>query len=802
MCTYDWGERVRTQLDRLNARERPFAIKPVPYPKPQNPYYPNLLETDDAAVFNFLSQQVEAECRYEFVQSGAAPAYDLGGGIPALAWAARYFYDLIQENDRSADLVARAKVLLGTIATYLQTLQVGFGTSPLSTKANSPFYGAFLASGASTYVTQDASLSGLALLYAYRVLGTGAYLAGARAAASYLRNVQSIGKCAFVYFTSSDAAGLARLYTGALVSEVSTAVGVDPGEIFYSTHLFYAYDIAALEFWSELKTTDGDQTIGATTTISDTFATAPAQLLSESITDLRSCWATGITDATGTLVNGLSSATPREFFNAYPATKPQFPAITGTGMWEFADGDADVGTQITSQNFARALSTLYNYEGATSQVTTISDWLRTFESNEEFETPEDISTTELYEGTTGTYDPTLTISTLLTVRDADNSYAATAINGSSLYDWGAFGLLSRIWASRNRASFMTSRLYPLNTVQRFFAGNATDVWTDRVALRGLSGLTMQTGFLTNTLGTSAGNQAYSRGSTVGSAPPGIGTSLVLWLNGSRSWNVSGGLITSATDVSGYGQNFSTDATFEPYANLATIDGVPCMTGGFNEGKYLIRTAGLRARDGSFIGYGNSDTQTKTIMVVMRPKTGVFSITGGPVFNILGNRQPQFIGLFDLESTFTANGFYVMSKNWRSGSASDTVRAPNTAGGTYHDTVVLAEWRTDTFPDLEVAINGQDQTLTPSTIPGSLGAGTSPTMIFGNYDTVGFGLNFYTDIAEGIVWDRKLTGQELIQARQYFANRYSSLGMEGVNLAMVNDAVRAAQFGRSFREARS
>ena len=490
VCTYDAGERVRTELDRGNARQRPFTIKPVPYPKPQDNFYPNLLETDDAAVFNFLSQQVAARCRYEKVQSGAAPYTSAGEALTGLSWAARYYYDLIQENSRRL-LIDKAKTLLGTIADYITTRQRGFGLVPGVARATDPWWGGFLESGATSYITADTASCGLALLYAYRVLGTASYLAGARGAASYLRNVQAIGRYA-IQHTSGNSSGTSYLYTGAVCSQVSTTVGIDPGELFYSNHLFYPGDLTTLEFWNELKLTDGDQTIGSTGTGGDAFASVPSQLLSQSITDMRDCWSTGITDKNGTLTNGLSSDSPREFFNAYPATKTGFTSVTGTGLWEYADGPSATGTQISSQNFALALSSLYNYEGASEQVTTISDWLRSFTSNEDFETSSDVSTATLYQSTTGEYDPTLTISTLLTVRDADEGYAAIQTNGSSLYDWGAFGLLSRLWASRNTGSFRQSRLYPLNTVQRYFDGNATDTATDRIILRGLSGLTLQT----------------------------------------------------------------------------------------------------------------------------------------------------------------------------------------------------------------------------------------------------------------------------------------------------------------------
>lgn len=497
VCTYDLGERVRTQLDRLNARERPFAIKPVPHPKPQNPYYPNTLETDDAAVFNFLAQQVTAQLRYEQVASGAAPYALGGGGLTAASWAARYFYDLIQENSSDRrHLITDAKSQLNAIATFVQTRQYGFGFTPAATRANSLYYGGFLVSGATRVITRNASTCGLALLYAYRVLGTPAYLEGARAAASYLRNVQAIGSHATQH-TSRDAAGVSRLYTGAVCSEVSTLFGIDPGEVFYSDHLFYLGDLVALELWNELKTTDGDQSVGCTATINGLDST-PAQLLSQSISDMRTCWADGIQDAIGETYSGLSASTPREYFNAYPATKANF-ATTGTGRWQYADGDATTGTQITSQNICTALSSLFNYEGASSQVTSVSDWLRSFTSNSAFETPTDTSTRDLYRSTTGTYDPTLTVSTLLTVRNSADNYAAIKTNGDSLYDWGAFGLLSRIWAQRNRASFMLSRLYPLNITQRYSDGTANDGnYMDRVVLRGMSGLTMQTAFAADT----------------------------------------------------------------------------------------------------------------------------------------------------------------------------------------------------------------------------------------------------------------------------------------------------------------
>jgi len=492
VCDKHQGERTRIMLDTLNAHARPPQTWPNRDAKPQNPLYPNSLEADESALFNFIDQQISNQARYERVTSGDGSP--LGVNIvQTMAWSGRYLYDLIVQNTRPERFITRGKQLLTVAADYIYSRQRGFGLVPGAARATDAFWGGVLEPSATSYVTSDIAAAGLALLYAYRVLGTGSYLAGARGAASYLRNVQAIGRYA-VQFTSSDSAGTARLYTGAVASEVSTTVGIDAGESFYSTHAFYPEGLITLEFWNELETTDGDQTIGATGTGGDAFISAPSQLLSQSITDMRECWTDGITDSTGTLVVGLSSTTPREWFNAYPATKPHF-TITGTGLWEFSDGGAAIGTTLTAQNYAIALGSLYAYEGASTQVTTISDWLRTFTSNEDFETADDTSTADLARATTGDYDPTVSLSTLLQVRDPDDDYAAVAMNGSSLYDWGAFGVLARLWASRNATSFLSARINALNVQQRFDDGTPSDgLYFDRIELRGMSGLTFQTAF--------------------------------------------------------------------------------------------------------------------------------------------------------------------------------------------------------------------------------------------------------------------------------------------------------------------
>lgn len=812
VCTYDAGERVRTELDRGNANQRPFTIKPVPYPKPQNDQYPNLLETDDAAVFNFLAQQVAAQCRYEYVTSGNAVATSIGGALPTMGWAARYFYDLIQENEPSrALLIPRAKELLATIATFVQTRQRGFGIFPSSTRASSAFYGGFLASGATTYITQDASTCGLALLYAYRVHGTLSYRDGARAAASYLRNVQAIGSNGS-QFTSRSANGTGRLYTGAVCSEVSTTSGADPTQNFYSNHLFYPSDLLALEFWNELKLTDGDQSIGATTVV-DGFDTIPAKAMSDCMTDMRSCWETGIQDATGAVIDGLSTSTPKEFFNAYPATKTGFSVI-GTGLWEYADGPSATGTQITSQNFANALSALYNYEGATSQVTGISDWLRSFTSNPDFETPANISKFELYEGTTGTYDATLAPATLLQVRDP-STLASTTVNGSSLYDWGSFGLLSRIWASRNKGSFMQSRLYPLNTVQRFFAGNSTDVATDRITLRGMSGLTLQTGFSV-TLGNGIGSDGGTAPASVGTS--GMPASTVFYVDGTTGIHLTGNKVTRWDDQSPLAQNLDDDNSGkEPTVGTDSLDGVRGVSwplGNTTPGsvdptlvKWIGRDSNLRARDGKDFGIDAGNHPERTVIAVIRPKhfSATTDLYGGTVvqFRLQQVGQTTFSCMFFQQAYFDAFRpiWELYSTDGPYGSFN--MKGPDTTGATYENQVQVVIWRSN-YPLIDASRNGNRVTLTPTDIgTGDADGGLAAAgFVLGMQDNGSIPPNFQGTIFAVLVSDEYLDASGERDAVSFIATRLPTLNQYLAPVGMVNDAVRAAQFGRSFREARN
>jgi len=483
ICPRHRNERTELELSELNANIEPYKILPAPDPKPQNYDSPNTYRADDAAIFNFL---LSRSARYRNVTNGMGADLTPGYRLQTWGWAARYFYDLIQQNTANPIMLAQARTQLASIADSLRAIQLGGPSFAAFTRANSAFYGAFIDTQQATieYVTVDQAICGLALLYAYRVLGTPSYLASAVASASFLRNIQAIGAHG-TNFTSKDSAGTVRLYTGALTSFVPNVNGL------YSDHRFYPSCLVALDFWSQLKTTAGDVDVGASSAVLG-FDSVPDCLLSEAISDLRSFWSTGVANAgSSAVVNGFSSSTPFECFNAYPQTKPN-TTVTGTGTWEYQDGIS----LVTGLNWAQGLGALYAYEGASTQVTSILSYLRGFDSNSSYETPANTPTSVLAAGSTGEYNATQGIATLLQVAGTGSPR-----NGSSLYDWGAFGCVARLWNARHAADFKAARLNVIGVTQRFDNGTRSDGdQYDRIALRGRSGLTFQTSFTESVLG--------------------------------------------------------------------------------------------------------------------------------------------------------------------------------------------------------------------------------------------------------------------------------------------------------------
>lgn len=484
VCPDHAGERISEALDRGNARQRPFRVLPVPNAKPEDQLQPDVFEAQQSEIFTLLNFANDNGGRYAQVQSGMSTVLpDAADAVTTNAWACLYFYGLGTATYPRGHVDvwgAQALTRLRAAADVLLARQV------YTNRDTDPFHGGFLGLGTTTYFCEDAAIGGLGALYAFRAFGDAKYLLAARAAASFLRNLQAIGSDG-TNFTSSNSAGTIRLYTGAITNAVSSVAG------FYADHRFYASSLLALWFWNELRLTDGDQSLGANAVIAGSFDTAPAKALSRSMADLRAFWETGVYDVTAKAVRtGLSVTTPAEFFNAFPATKPNASAA-GTGSWEFRNGGASTGTTITSLYIAKALAALFAVDGLSAQVTAIDDWLRSFTSNPAYARASSISARDKARVPTGTYDATMGIAKHLLVRDVGNAYAPIKMNGGALYDWGAFGLLAPIWSTRNALGFKNGRFQATVKRRRLSDGLPSDGdWDDWLFIRGRSGLTYQT----------------------------------------------------------------------------------------------------------------------------------------------------------------------------------------------------------------------------------------------------------------------------------------------------------------------
>lgn len=485
-CVDHAGERIAEELDRANARQRPFRILPVPNAKPDDLIAPDVFETEESAVFNLIDLARPAGARYLSVISGSpTPLPNAEDVIPVNAWACIYYYSRIIETFRRGHVniwVPHLTARLRVAADALLARQTVTGT-----RATNSYYGGFLASGSTLYYSENAATAGLACLFAFRALGDIKYMAGARAAANFLANCQAIGSNG-VNFTSSDSAGTARLYTGGITNAVYNATG------FYSDHKFYPASLLALYFWNELRLTDGDQTVGATAAIASEFTTAPSKALTTCITNLRTFWETGTYDHVALDVRtGLSPATPAECLNAFPTVKANFSG-PGTGSWEFQDGPRSIGTIVTALNVAKGIYGLYSVDGLSAQATGIVDWLQTFATNSTYATPSTEGPQGLQHDTTGTYAAGIAPPQLLLVRDP-TTLAAAAKNGNALYDWGAFGLLSPVVASRFALNFKIGRNQAARERRRFADGLPSDGnWDEAGFWKGRQGMAYQTGF--------------------------------------------------------------------------------------------------------------------------------------------------------------------------------------------------------------------------------------------------------------------------------------------------------------------
>lgn len=445
------GELTQLDRDRISSTSRAGAREAPPAPFGV-PYALKDAYAQEAVLFNFLCNAPAVDSGWAGgLRAGAAPGAAFRGfghaQVTQGSWSAtsagetmRYLYGLITENKRPLSWISRAKAKLRELADWVMTTQSGFGQNPTFTKNNSSYYGLSLADGVNNYLMSSHGKLGLGMLYAYKILGDAKYLASARAFASFLTNRQQ-GGLRTSGFSSTDAAGTNRINYGTWTSRMDSSLN--------DNHVYQPDSLVCLEFLYALYGTVGDEMQGGTSPL--IWTQAPQQLLSVSMANARAFWSVGAFDAvTTTTIKGLTTTTPREFFNSFPSSKPGY--ANGTGSWEYQDGPSATGLLVTAANYAVALRALYAYEGYSATVASLWTWLMAFASNPALEPT---STSLAQDAPTarslrGVYKPKLSLSTLLQVRTS--SLAPTAINGSALYDWQCAGLLAPIQGAKDPGS--------------------------------------------------------------------------------------------------------------------------------------------------------------------------------------------------------------------------------------------------------------------------------------------------------------------------------------------------------------
>lgn len=435
----------RQILDRVPYQEL-GAPRPLPSPKPFAPV--DTYEVAEAQILNLMGYAPASTLDVSVSGPGATGA----NTVQAAAWAGIYLYELLAAARRPARWDSYARTRLAAIADWLYANQKGGPATPAY--ASSALQWGAYDRGGEDYYSEDSAAAGLALLRAYQVSGVQKYLDAARACAWFLRSAQCGDKLASRP-SSTDAAGASAHHFGVWTHRI--AYNSEASGTYDFDHRYYAGDLIGLEFLAAWQAAVGDETIGSSTT-NAVFNASRAAAVSTAVAEALAFWNTGVFSVDDTaVINGLSSSTPREFFDAYPSDKGLF---TGRGSWQLQDGPLATGTLITSLNWAVGLRALRAVSGEAA-VTGLFDWLMTFTSNSAFEattvthtygrvtwnTSDDRGT---YAGIAGTYSPKRALATLLKVRSAG---AAAAVNGSSLYDLATAGLLAPLYSSRQQVAF-------------------------------------------------------------------------------------------------------------------------------------------------------------------------------------------------------------------------------------------------------------------------------------------------------------------------------------------------------------
>ena len=497
-CKDDARGKERLTLDKANAANMaPRRWKPAESRLSDRDNEIDVYQADEAVAFNDICLTGCFGADGVF-RAGLAP-YELiditgnGPGAPlALAsqatetarcagWCIDYLYAILVENRRPATWLTNAKATLVRLGDWLLAHQFSVaGAGDWSTAATKTWFGGFPRTGVAgttaTVFAEDQGIALLGLLRAYQVAGNINYLLAARTAATCLRRLQ----CGGLRTSGALVANAQGGFWAPAAPSSSLVISRSVGVFATSAHGtdFYPGDLIALEAMNLLKALDGDSSYGDAGAVGE-FAQGTLAMLSVAMGQFRSFWANDWIDSDGFVRQGLSAATPREFYRLSLSTAPATPS------WNYKFTSTSQSFYVTSRDRAIAIRSLNAYEGYSGQVAEVLNWLNGVAANSSFTLDSDPSPVRRYQTTFGAFDPQVAPPAEIDVTSSATVgafYYAPVSGGASadmsiynpgpVYDLAAAGLISGVQPSSPAAKKVKAILAP--RVQRRYLprGNA------------------------------------------------------------------------------------------------------------------------------------------------------------------------------------------------------------------------------------------------------------------------------------------------------------------------------------------
>jgi hypothetical protein len=445
ICIRHPGYRTAKELDRLNARQK---VPIAPLRTTARPL--SSLETweaEEGQIFDLVTAVAPFEV-FDTTSDGcpgiknSAPGLTGNNSYTAAGWSCVYLYSVIAENKRPAAWLARAKAKLASLADYLLSVQTPAIAGDWTVGG---FDLAVIGGPSQRFHAASAGVCCMALCRAYQVTGALKYLDAAKKAAGFIVVLQATDLAAF---TVQPAYGPPAYYW----DDTDGDYGMS----------YYPGDLVCYWAFSVLKAIAGDITITAPDPAA--FTSDPSRKISTFMSRHRAFWTTGIANkGTTTLINGLSSATPYEFFDARAANT----------VWTLNAGN------VTAANWALGLRSLYEVEGTSAQTSSCYAYLQGLADDPAFAAPTKISHKVLLQGALGDFDPSTAPPTLFSPAGKD---------ASSFYDFASAGLLAPL---ATRASLDSTKAAIGIARRRTAEGSPRDGRRQYLGRLGMSGYSFQ-----------------------------------------------------------------------------------------------------------------------------------------------------------------------------------------------------------------------------------------------------------------------------------------------------------------------